>query len=683
MPQQVIKRDGHLEKYDEDKIAKAVGGILMLEGIGDCSEIVNTIVKNISASFNGDKIVHYNDIKMLLARELLKVNPGAVERMTVHEVAKGMKDNKNDLVNVEDLMREYLGKIDWRINENANMGYSYQGLVLYLSGAMQSKHVLNTFGEEIKDAHELGFLHIHDLAFGFAAYCAGWSLKDLLIEGFNLKNFCSSSPAHHLDTIMSQMVNFTGTLQNEFAGAMAFNNVDTYLAPFIRYDNLPYDKIKQVIQRYIYNTNTTSRWGGQTPFSNITLDVTCPEHMRNEPVIFGGEYNSKDVYGDFQEEMNLFNKAFIEVFTAGDASGRIFSFPIPTYNITKDFPWESEIGTAIAEMTAKYGAPYFQNFISSDLDPKDIQSMCCRLRISKAEVVKHTGGIFGNGDLTGSIGVVTINLPKLAFLAGKDNKADFFKFIKQYCEMAHKSLEVKRTIVNKNFEHGLYPWARRYLKRGFQGHFSTIGVIGGHEACLNLIGEGIQTEAGSALMQEVLEFMRGLTQSYQEETGNLYNLEATPAEGACYRLAKIDRKLYGDQIIQSGNGEPYYTNSTQLPVNIEISPIEAVQHQANLNNHYTGGSVFHTYLGDASANGETVKKFIVKCFTQTKIPYLSITPTFSICEDHGYFSGEHFNCPTCGKDTEVMTRIVGYYRPLQRFNKGKKAEYKERHEFAL
>jgi len=585
-----------------------------------------------------------------------------------------LRDQKAAYLDIKDTIDNYLDKADWRVAENANMSHSFQGLMLHLSGTIQARYALEKYPEEIRLAHEHGYFHIHDLSFGLAGYCAGWSLRDLLLEGFNLEGRSCAGPAKHFDSALGQMVNFLGTLQNEWAGAQAFNNVDTYLAPFVRKDKLSYKRVRQAMQKFVFNLNTTSRWGGQSPFTNLTFDLAPPKHVSKEAIIIGGELQD-EVYGDFGPEMEMINKAFLEVMLEGDHNGQIFSFPIPTYNVTEDFPWESEIGELLLQLTAKYGAPYFQNFINSDINPEDVRSMCCRLKMDLRELRNKVGGLFGAGDLTGSIGVVTLNLPKLAYLA--QGEEDFLDLLTEYAEMARDSLEFKRKLINDNLERGMFPWSRRYLKNGFQGHFSTIGLLGGHEACLNLLGKGIESDAGTRLMQRALDHLRDLTTRFQEETGTLYNLEATPAEGTSYRLAKIDKGLYSE-IQASGNGTPYYTNSTTLPVDNTRDIFHALEHQDKLQPMYTGGTVFHSYLGEAVADTQALKSFIVKAFTQTKIPFLSITPTFSVCEEHGYIYGEHFECPTCGRPAEVFTRVVGYYRPVSRFNEGKKAEYAER-----
>jgi len=590
------------------------------------------------------------------------------------EKRRALREQKAAYLDIKDTIDNYLSKADWRVAENANMAHSFQGLMLHLSGTVQARYVLEKYPEEVRSAHDHGYFHIHDLSFGMAGYCAGWSLRDLLLEGFNLDGRSSAGPAKHFDSALGQMVNFLGTLQNEWAGAQAFNNVDTYLAPFIRHDGLSYQQVRQAVQKFVFNLNTTSRWGGQTPFTNLSFDLAPPKHLASEAVIVGGKL--LDVtHGEFQAEMDMFNQAFLEVMAEGDYFGQIFSFPIPTYNVTEDFPWDSPIGTKLLELTAKYGAPYFQNFINSDLSPEDVRSMCCRLQMDLRELRNKVGGLFGAGDLTGSIGVVTLNLPKLAYLA--QGEEDFLDLLGEYATLAKDALEFKRKLIQDYLDRGMFPYSARYLKNGYKGHFSTIGLVGGHEACLNILGKGIETEAGVRLMTRALNHLREITSRFQEETGHLYNLEATPAEGTSYRLAKIDKNLYAD-IQASGNGTPYYTNSTNLPVGHCEDVIAALEHQNRLQPLYTGGTVFHTFLGEAVVDTTALKNFIIKAFRMTKIPYLSITPTFSVCKEHGYLPGEHFECPTCGEDAEVFTRIVGYYRPVSRWNKGKKAEYADR-----
>ena len=676
MPSQIMKRDGRLETWSTDRIAQAIFKALAASGIKD-PLLAKRLARKVEGKLDGMDIPEQEHVQNMVEQVLMESRQFEIAKKYIlyREKRRQLRSQKEAYLDIKDVIDTYLDQADWRVNENANMTHSFQGLMLHLSGTVQARYALEKYPEEIRLAHEHGYFHIHDLSFGLAGYCAGWSLRDLLLEGFNLEGRASAGPAKHFDTALGQMNNFLGTLQNEWAGAQAFNNVDTYLAPFVRHDGLTYEQVRQCMQKFVFNLNTTSRWGGQSPFTNLSFDLVAPKHIATEPIIIGGAYDDELTYGDFEEEMRMINKAYIEVMLEGDYHDRIFSFPIPTYNVTKDFPWESEIGELLMKLTAKYGVPYFQNFISSDLNPEDVRSMCCRLQMDLRELRNKTGGLFGAGDLTGSIGVVTLNLPKLAYLAQSED--DFLDLIEEYAELAKDSLEFKRKIINNNLSSGMFPYSRRYLKNGYKGHFSTIGLLGGHEACLNLIGKGIETEGGIRLMRRVLNHLRRLTSRFQEETGNLYNLEATPAEGTSYRLAKIDKSLYAD-IKAQGNGTPYYTNSTQLPVGISQDVFYALEHQNQLQPLYTGGTVFHTFLGEAVPDPQSLKNFILKAFTKTKIPYVSVTPTFSICKEHGYILGEHFECPTCGQEAEVYTRIVGYYRPVSRWNKGKQAEYADR-----
>jgi len=679
MPQQIVKRDGRIESWSVDRIAQAILKSLNASGIKD-PLLAKRLAGKVEAKLDGmdnpeQELVQDTVEQVLMESRLYHV---ARRYIVYREKRRQIRSQTETFLDVTETIDSYLNKSDWRVSENANMAHSFQGLMLHLSGSVQARYSLEKYPEEIRQAHEHGYFHIHDLSFGLAGYCAGWSLRDLLLEGFNLEGRCSSGPSRHFDAALGQMVNFLGTLQNEWAGAQAFNNVDTYLAPFVRHDGLNYDEVKQAMQKFVFNLNTTSRWGGQSPFTNLTFDLTPPAHIASEAVIIGGALQDS-TYGEYGAEMEMINRAFLEVMLKGDYHGRIFSFPIPTYNVTPDFPWESEVGELLLKLTAKYGAPYFQNFINSDLKPEDVRSMCCRLQMDLRELRKRTGGLFGAGDLTGSIGVVTLNLPKLAYLA--QGEEDFLDLVGEYAALAKDSLEFKRKMVADNMDKGMFPFSRRYLKNGFRGHFSTIGILGGHEACLNLLGKGIETEAGTRLMIRTLDHLRTITARFQEETGNLYNLEATPAEGTSYRLAKIDKKLYAD-IHASGNGVPYYTNSTLLPVGHTTDIFTALEHQNRLQPMYTGGTVFHSFLGESVPDIKALRSFIVKALSETKIPYISVTPTFSICKDHGYLTGEQATCPRCGQETEVYTRVVGYYRPVKMWNRGKQAEYKDRVEYS-
>ncbi len=674
-PKQIQKRDGCLETWALDRVAQAILKALEASGIKD-PLLSKRLAGKVEKKLEGIEVPKQEQVQDMVEQVLMesRLYQIAKKYIVYREQRRQLRSQQEAFLDIGSTIDNYVQKQDWRIAENANMSHSFQGLMLHLSGSVQARYALEKYPEEVRQAHEHGYFHIHDLSFGLAGYCAGWSLRDLLLEGFNLEGRCSSAPAKHMDSILGQMVNFLGTLQNEWAGAQAFNNVDTYLAPFIRADNLSYKQVKQSMQKFVFNLNTTSRWGGQSPFTNLSFDLVPPKHIAEEAVIIGGELQD-ECYRDYGPEMEMINKAFLEVMLEGDYHGRIFSFPIPTYNITEDFPWDSEVGELLLQLTAKYGVPYFQNFINSDLRPEDVRSMCCRLQMDLRELRKRTGGLFGAGDLTGSIGVVTLNLPKLGYLA--QDEEDFLDLITEYATLAQNSLEFKRKWIEDNMEREMYPFSQRYLKNGLKGHFSTIGIIGGHEACQNLLGKGIQTSAGIRLMQRTLQHLRDLTSNFQEKTGNVYNLEATPAEGTSYRLAKIDKNLYQD-IQTSGEEVPYYTNSTTLPVDATSDLFAALEHQNMLQTYYTGGTVFHTFLGEAVADTQSLKNFMIKAMTKTKLPYLSITPTFSICKDHGYLPGEHFSCPHCGEEAEVYTRVVGYYRPVKMWNTGKREEYKDR-----
>ncbi|MBE1424629.1 ribonucleoside-triphosphate reductase [Desulfomicrobium macestii] len=679
MPQQIVKRDGRVESWSVDRIALAILKSLNASGIKDpilAKRLAGKVESKLEAEVMPEQELVQDTVEQVLMES--RLYQVARRYIVYREKRRTIRSQTETFLDVTETIDSYLDKSDWRVSENANMAHSFQGLMLHLSGSVQARYSLEKYPEEVRQAHEHGYFHIHDLSFGLAGYCAGWSLRDLLLEGFNLEGRCSSGPPKHFDAALGQMVNFLGTLQNEWAGAQAFNNVDTYLAPLVRHDNLTYEEVKQAMQKFVFNLNTTSRWGGQSPFTNLTFDLAPPTHIASEAVIIGGKLQDS-TYGEYAAEMEMINRAFLEVMLVGDYHGRIFSFPIPTYNITPDFPWETEVGELLLKLTAKYGVPYFQNFINSDLKPEDVRSMCCRLQMDLRELRKRTGGLFGAGDLTGSIGVVTLNLPKLAYLA--QGEEDFLDLVGEYASLAKDSLEFKRKMVTDNMDKGMFPFSSRYLKNGFRSHFSTIGILGGHEACLNLLGKGIDTEAGTRLMVRTLEHLREITVRFQEETGSLYNLEATPAEGTSYRLAKIDKKLYAD-IQASGNGVPYYTNSTLLPVGHTTDIFSALEHQNRLQPMYTGGTVFHSFLGESVPDTQALKSFLVRALTETKIPYVSITPTFSICKDHGYLTGEQITCPHCGQETEVYTRVVGYYRPVKMWNRGKQAEYKDRVEYS-
>jgi len=585
----------------------------------------------------------------------------------------------NCFMQLKKVVEGYVNREDWRVNENSNTGYSFSGLMLHVAGHALAEYTLeHVYPKEISDAHRKGYFHIHDLSFGIIPYCAGWYLKDLLLRGFGgVPGKINAKPPRHLDTAVAQMINFLGTMQMEFAGAQAFSSVDTYLAPFVRADGLSYREVKQNMQRLIYGLNIPSRWGSQTPFTNFTFDIVPPEDLGKEHAVVGGRELSS-TYDEYREEMDMINRAFMEVMMEGDANGRIFTFPIPTYNLLPDFDWESEISDLLFRMTAKYGTPYFQNYIGSDLDPRSIRAMCCRLQLDLKELRSRGNGLFGSGELTGSIGVVTINMNRLGY-ESKDED-EFFEKLLNYMQLAKESLEIKREIVKENLRRGLLPFTKIYLGH-FNNHFSTIGLIGMHEALMNLFGFGIYEKDGLIFAIKTLKFMREVLRKFQDETGNLYNLEATPAEGASYRLARLDKRMYPD-IYVSGEEEPYLTNSTWLPSDYKVSVIEALAHQEVLQTLYTGGTVFHTYLGER-VSPESAKSLAKKIAENTKIPYFTITPTFSICPEHGYLPGEQWTCPYCGRKTEVYSRVVGYFRPVEAWNGGKKEEFKMRINFNL
>ena len=575
------------------------------------------------------------------------------------------------------LVDNYLKQLDWKVNENSNMSYSIQGLNNYIASEISKQYWLNKiYPAHIKNAHVNGDIHIHDLNI-ISVYCVGWDLKDLLTEGFTgVKGKVESAPAKHFRTALGQIVNFMYTMQGEAAGAQAFSNFDTLLAPFIRYDNLTYEQVKQAMQEFIFNMNVPTRVGFQTPFTNITMDLTVPSYYAEQPVIIGGEL-MEATYKEFQPEMDMLNKAFFEIMMKGDNSGRVFTFPIPTYNITKDFDWDNKNINGLWKMAAKYGIPYFSNFINSDMSPEDARSMCCRLRIDNRELEYRGGGLFGSNPLTGSVGVVTLNLPKIS--ANVKTKGEFFEQLSAKMEIAKESLEIKRKLLEDLTDKDLYPYTKFYLRDikarfgvYWKNHFSTIGLIGMNEACLNLLKEDIGTQSGKQFAIEVMDFMRAKIVEFQKETGNNYNLEATPGEGTSYRLAKLDKERY-----------PYYTNSTQLPVNYSDDIFEVLDHQDDLQTKYTGGTVVHIYAGERIQNTETMKNLVKKICNNYRLPYFTFSPTFSTCPNHGYISGEHYTCPECGESCEVYSRVVGYIRPVNQWNKGKKKEFSDRKTFEI
>jgi ribonucleoside-triphosphate reductase len=594
--------------------------------------------------FEKDQVPTVEQIQDIVERVLIKNGFADTAKAYIlyrqkHAKVREMKDM---FVDVKNTISEYLDRTDWRVKENSNEAYSFSGLLLHTAGKVIASYALTEiYTPEIAEAHKKGYFHIHDLSHGFIGYCAGWSLKNLLVRGFGgVSNKVDAKPAKHLGVVVHQMVNYIGCLQMEFAGAQAFSSVDTLLAPFVKTDKLSYKEVKQCVQELIYSLNVPSRWGSQYPFSNLTFDWVVPEDMKDDPAIAGGK-GQDFTYGDCQKEMDMVNKAFLENMLEGDANGRIFSFPIPTYNITKEFDWESENAKLLFEMTAKYGTPYFQNYVGSNLDPRSIRAMCCRLNINQQELVQRPGHIFAAGDSTGSIGVVTINMNRIAYET--KTREEFYAKLEHYMRLARDSLEVKRAVINKNLENGLMPFTKVYLGT-FNNHFSTIGLCGMNEACLNFLGKSIASPEGKQFAIDALNFMRGRLKEFQTETGNLYNLEATPAESASYRLAKEDRKMY-PEIKTSGKAAPFLTNSTQLPVDFTDDIVEALEHQNDIQPLYTGGTIFHTFLGERMTDWSAAKNLVKKIAENTRIPYFTITPTFSICPVHGYVRGEHFNCP--------------------------------------
>ena len=589
----------------------------------------------------------------------------------------------NDMINSKKIIDDYLGLADWRVKENSTVSYSLGGLILSNSGAMIANYWLNdVYTKEIADAHKSGDFHIHDLSM-LSGYCAGWSLKQLITEGLEgAEGKIASRPAKHLSTICQQMVNFLGIMQNEWAGAQAFSSFDTYLAPFVKEDKLSYEQVKQCIQTFIFGVNTPSRWGSQAPFTNVTLDWKVPNDLAEEYAIVGGKLMPYK-YKDCQKEMDMLNKAFIEIMIEGDANGRGFQYPIPTYSITEDFDWsDTENNRLLFEMTAKYGTPYFSNYINSDMKPSDVRSMCCRLRLDLRELRKKSGGYFGSGESTGSVGVVTINLPRIGYLS--KTKDEFFSRLDSLMDKAAESLEIKRKFISELLEKGLYPYTKHYLG-SFHNHFSTIGLVGMNEALLNasFIRKNIATKEGKEFAEEVLNHMRDRLTIYQERYGNLFNLEATPAESTSYRLAKHDRAKYPDIITacMKEDGAPYYTNSSHLPVGYTDDVFAALAHQDSLQTLYTSGTVFHTFLGEKLSGWQQAALLVRTIAENYRLPYFTISPTYSICKEHGYITGEEFTCPHCGEKTEVYSRITGYYRPVQNWNDGKREEFSDRKEY--
>lgn len=681
---QVLKRDGEVAEFNLKKIGDAMTKAFTATGNSHTPEIINLLTLRVTANFQ-EKIkneeIHVEDIQDSVEKTLEECGYTDVAKAYIlyRKQREKMRTMKSTILDYKEVVNSYVKVEDWRVKENSTVTYSVGGLILSNSGAITANYWLSEiYDEEIANAHRNADIHIHDLSM-LTGYCAGWSLKQLIEEGLGgIPGKITSSPASHLSTLCNQMVNFLGIMQNEWAGAQAFSSFDTYLAPFVKIDNLNYREVKQCIQSFVYGVNTPSRWGTQAPFSNITLDWTVPDDLAELPAIVGGkEVDFK--YKDCKMEMDMINKAFIEIMIEGDANGRGFQYPIPTYSITKDFDWsDTENNRLLFEMTAKYGTPYFSNYINSDMEPSDVRSMCCRLRLDLRELRKKTGGFFGSGESTGSVGVVTINMPRIAYLA-KDEE-DFYHRLNYLMDVSARSLKVKRGVITKLLEEGLYPYTKRYLGN-FENHFSTIGLIGMNEVGLNAswIGESMVSKKTQKFTKDVLNHMRERLSDYQEKYGDLYNLEATPAESTTYRLAKHDRKRWADIKTAGFQGDtPYYTNSSHLPVEFTDDVFDALDIQDELQTLYTSGTVFHAFLGEKLPDWKSAAKLVRTIAENYKLPYYTMSPTYSICKHHGYINGEEFTCPTCGEKTEVYSRITGYYRPVQNWNEGKVQEYENR-----
>ncbi len=691
----IVKRNGQTVDFDARKITQAIlkAGQATGEFGEDIALNLTLRVVNVAQQMVRDRAPSVEEIQDIVEEVLLtspykKTAKAYIIYRDQHARMREIASHFN-----VDLIDQYLTRSDWQVNENSNMSYSLQGLNYYISSEISKIYWNNKiYPKEIKQAHNGGDFHIHDLGL-LSVYCVGWDLHDLLASGFKgASGKMESRPAKHLRAALGQIVNFFYTLQGEAAGAQAFSNFDTLLAPFIRFDNLEYKEVKQALQEFVFNVNVPTRVGFQTPFTNVTLDLTVPSHYADQGVIIGG-VPQKETYKEFQKEMDMFNRAFMEVMVEGDAKGRVFTFPIPTYNITNDFDWDNPNLKLLWEMTAKYGIPYFANFINSDMDPEDARSMCCRLRIDNRELKKRGGGLFGASPLTGSIGVVTINLPRLGYVSASEE--EFLAKLEEKMLLAKESLEIKRKVLEKFSDQNLYPYMKFYLRnikerfgQYWKNHFSTIGLVGMNEACLNLFGETIASPQGRAFASRVLDFMREKLVQYQEETGNNYNLEATPAEGVSYRLAKLDKQKYPDIICANefeyrAGKEPFYTNSTHLPVNYSQDIFEVLDIQDELQIRYTGGTVLHGFVGEKIENIEGLKSLIKMICTRYRLPYFTITPTFSVCPEDGYVSGEHAHCPKCGEECEIYSRVVGYLRPVQQWNKGKKREFANRRTYKV
>ena len=680
---QVVKRDGKVTEFEISKISKAITKAFEALDKQYHPSVIDMLALRVTAEYEpliSDGKIAVESIQDCVEKVLSEAGYADVAKAYIlyRKQREKVRNVNSALLNYKDLVDNYLRINDWRVKENSTVTYSVGGLILSNSGAITANYWLSEiYDNEIAEAHRSAAIHIHDLSM-LTGYCAGWSLKQLIKEGLGgVPGKITSSPAGHLSTLCNQMVNFLGIMQNEWAGAQAFSSFDTYLAPFVRVDNLTQKEVKQCIQSFIYGVNTPSRWGTQAPFSNITLDWTCPKDLENLPAIIGGK-EADFTYGECQKEMDMVNKAFIEIMIEGDANGRGFQYPIPTYSITRDFDWsETENNKLLFEMTAKYGTPYFSNYINSDMEPSDVRSMCCRLRLDLRELRKKSGGFFGSGESTGSVGVVTINLPRLAYESSSEK--DFYRQLDRLMDIAARSLKTKRTVITKLLDGGLYPYTKRYLGT-FANHFSTIGLVGMNEAALNArwLKKDLTHPEAQAFARDVLNHMRERLSDYQEQYGDLYNLEATPAESTSYRFAKHDKEQYPDIITANMNGTPYYTNSSHLPVGYSEDIFSALDVQDELQTLYTSGTVFHAFLGEKLPDWKAAANLVRKIAENYKLPYYTMSPTYSVCKDHGYLTGEQYVCPHCGAKTEVYSRITGYYRPVQNWNDGKAQEFKDR-----
>ena len=679
----VVKRDGKVVDFDIDKIRVAITKAFDALEKQYHPTVINMLALQVTADFESkirDEHITVEDIQDSVEKVLSEAGFADVAKAYIlyRKQRENVRNVNSTLLNYKELVDNYLRVNDWRVKENSTVTYSVGGLILSNSGAITANYWLSeVYDAEIANAHRSAAIHLHDLSM-LTGYCAGWSLKQLIREGLGgIPGKITSSPASHLSTLCNQMVNFLGIMQNEWAGAQAFSSFDTYLAPFVKVDHLSYKEVKQCIQSFIYGVNTPSRWGTQAPFSNITLDWVVPADLKDVPAIVGGE-DMDFTYGDCKAEMDMVNKAFIELMIEGDANGRGFQYPIPTYSITKDFDWsDTENNRLLFEMTAKYGTPYFSNYINSDMEPSDVRSMCCRLRLDLRELRKKSGGFFGSGESTGSVGVVTINLPRIAYLA--TDEKDFYARLDKLMDIAARSLKIKRDVITKLLENGLYPYTKRYLGT-FANHFSTIGLIGMNEVGLNAkwLRMDLTHKETQQFAQDVLNHMRNRLSDYQERYGDLYNLEATPAESTTYRFAKHDKEQYPDIITANMNGTPYYTNSSHLPVGYTEDIFAALDVQDDLQTLYTSGTVFHAFLGEKLPDWKSAASLVRKIAENYKLPYYTMSPTYSVCSDHGYLTGEQYVCPICGQKTEVYSRITGYYRPVQNWNDGKAQEFRDR-----